>query len=223
VGPVLASFLACLCLALISCSGKGDSARSMERRLDSERLAELELTYEIPAQVRQACAEARRQAQVRVVCPRLIPDVPLTRSAGLWGAIIPPDEPRFYMLTFNNGGLPGGKRHWITGGGEAGAVQKWVLTDFQNVVKGDPKLVRTLSRSGRRVSIYHFPPYPAGGPNGGHWAAFIKVGDEIVFASPHERRYIDAAIEMALALADDLEAAGEQKCAVSSYCVKRRA
>jgi hypothetical protein len=152
VGPVLASFLACLCLALISCSGKGDSARSMERRLDSERLAELELTYEIPAQVRQACAAARRQAQVRVVCPRLIPDVPLTRSAGLWGAIVLPDEPRFYMLTFNNGGLPGGKRHWITGGGEAGAVQKWVLTDFQNVVKGDPKLVRTYPKCRKPLS-----------------------------------------------------------------------
>jgi hypothetical protein len=208
VSPLLASFLACLSLALISCSGSRDSAEPTERRLDSARLAELELVYEIPAQVRQACDEARRLASVDVICPRLIPDVPLTRSAGLWGAIVPPDEPRFYMLTFNNGGLPGGKRHWITGGGEASAVEKWVLTDFQNVVEGDPELIRTLSRFGRRVSIYHFPPYPAGGPNGGHWAAFIQVGDEVVFSSPHERRYVEAAIEMALALAADLEAAG---------------
>ena len=49
---------------------------------------------------------------------------------------------------------------------------------------------------------------PAGGPNGGHWAAFIQAGDEVVFASPHERRYVEAAIEMALVLAADLEAAG---------------
>jgi hypothetical protein len=163
------------------------------------------LTYEIPAQVREACAEARRQASVRVICPPLIPDLPLTRSEGLWGSIVPHDEPRFYMLTFNNGGLPGGKRHWITGGGKASAVEKWVLTDFQNVVRGDPTLVRTMTVRGRQVSIYHFPPYPAGGPNGGHWAAFIQVGDEIVFASPHERRYVGAAVEMALALAEELE------------------
>jgi hypothetical protein len=108
------------------------------------------------------------------------------------------------MLTFNNGGLPGGKRHWIVGGGEADAVEKWALTDFDNVVKGDPELVRTETARGRRVSIYHYPPYPAGGPNGDHWAAFVQVGDELVFASPHERRWVEAAVEMALALADEL-------------------
>ena len=191
-------------LALLGCSETG-ARQPTERRLDSGRLAELQLTYEIPEQVRQACAQARHVARVEVVCPPLIPDAPLTRSAGLWGAIVYADEPDFYMLTFNNGGLPGGRRHWITGGGKAEVVEKWVLTDFQNVVEGDATPVRTVSRIGRRISIYHFPPYPAGGPNGGHWAAFIRVGDEIVFASPHERRYVEAAIEMALALADGLE------------------
>ena len=72
----------------------------------------------------------------------------------------------------------------------------------------DPELVRTLSRFGRRVSIHHFPPYPADGPQRRPPGAFIQVGDEVVFASPHERRYVEAAIEMALALAADLEAAG---------------
>jgi hypothetical protein len=206
--------LACLALAVAGCAGGGNSTepakRSSEakaRLLDSTRLRELELTYEIPAQVRQACAEARRLASVRVICPPLIPDVPLTRIEGLWGAMVGPAEPRVYMLSFNNGGLPGGKRHWITGGGKASVVEKWVLTDFQNAVTGDPKLVRTMTVRGRRVSIYHFPPFPAGGPNGGHWAAFVHVGDQIVFASPHERRYVEAAVEMALALAEELEAA----------------
>jgi hypothetical protein len=210
VGPSAASLLACVSLALASCSAGADSAGRTEERLDTARLTELDLTYEIPAQVRRACADARRWAEVTVVCPPLIPDVPLTRSAGLWGATVPPDEPRHYMLTFNNGGLPGGKRHWITGGGETSAVEKWVLTDFDNVVPGDPELVRTLSRDGRRIAIYHFPPYPAGGPNGGHWAAFIEVGNEVVFASPHERRYVEAAIEMALALAEEHEEQAEQ-------------
>ena len=175
-------------------------------RLGTARLRDLELTYQVPAQVRQACAEARMLASVRVLCPRLIPDVPLTRIEGLWGSIVVDAEARFYMLTFNNGGLPGGKRHWITGGGKSSVVEKWVLTDRMNEVKGDPKLVRTLTRRGRAVAIYRFPPFPAGGPNGGHWAAFIRVGDEIVFASPHERRYVEAAIEMALALAAQIQA-----------------
>ena len=74
-------------------------------------------------------------------------NVPLTRSVGLWGAIVFRDEPRFYMMTFNNGGLPGGKRHWITGGGKADVVGKWVLTDFGNVAKGDAKHVSTLAGS----------------------------------------------------------------------------
>jgi hypothetical protein len=205
---VFLGLAACGCSASDGEAGSSASTSGPVSRLDAARLRRLELTYEIPAQVREACAEAGRLASVRVICPRLIPDVPLTRSEGLWGSIVAHDDPRFYMLTFNNGGLPGGKRHWITGGGKASVVEKWVLTDFQNVVKGDPRLVRTMTVRGRRVSIYHFPPYPAGGPNGGHWAAFIQVGDEIVFASPHERRYVEAAVAMALALADELEAAG---------------
>ena len=199
-------------LAVSACSRSdgeaGQSTSVSAPRLDPARLRKLDLTYDIPALVQEACADARRMATVRVACPPLIPDVPLTKSVGLWGAIVFHDEPRFYMLTFNNGGLPGGKRHWITGGGKASVVKKWVLTDFNNVVEGEPTLVRTTTVRGRRVSIYRFPPYPAGGPNGGHWAAFIQVGDELVFASPHERRYVEAAVEMALALTEELEAAG---------------
>jgi hypothetical protein len=197
------------------CRGAAHSGGSAERsqteaakvaqRLDAARLRELELTYEVPRQVRQACAEARRLASVRVVCPRLVPDVPLTNIAGLWGSIVLDAEPRFYMLSFNNGGLPGGKRHWLTGGGLARVIDKWVLTDFANEVKGDPKLVRTLNVRGRRVLVYRFPPFPAGGPNGGHWAAFVRSDDEVVFASLHGKRYLDAAVEMALDLAQQAE------------------
>lgn len=197
-------------LAASACAGSDreadPSARESVHALDAARLRKLDLTYDVPAQVREACADADRLARVRVICPSLIPDVPLTRSDGLWGAIVYHDEPRFYMLTFNNGGLPGGMRHWITGGGKASVVKKWVLTDFQNVVEGDAKLVRTMKVRGRSVSLYRFPPYPAGGPNGDHWAAFIQVGDEMVFASPHERRYVEAAVQMALVLAEELSA-----------------
>jgi len=204
--------LACLAFAAVGCVGSDSDAEPSTQpaeekpRLDSTRLQELELTYEVPAQVRQACAEARRLAVVRVICPPLVPDVPLTRIEGLWGSMVIDAEPRFYMLSFNNGGLPSdNKRHWITGGGKASVVEKWVLTDFQNEVRGDPELVRTTNVRGRPVSIYRFPPFPAGGPNGGHWAAFVQVGDEIVFASPHGRRYLGGAVEIALALAEELD------------------
>ena len=185
-------------------------AAKVAQRLDVARLRELELTYRVPRQVRQACAEARRLASVRVVCPRLVPDVPLTKIAGLWGSIVIDAEPRFYMLSFNNGGLPGGKRHWLTGGGLARVVDKWVLTDFANEVKGEPKLVRRLNVRGRRVLVYRFPPFPAGGPNSGHWAAFVRSDDEVVFASLHGKRYLDAAVEMALDLAQQAERRGSE-------------
>jgi hypothetical protein len=143
---------------------------------------------------------------VRVLCPKLIPDVPLlTPGAGLHGPIL--FEPTYYMLSFNNGDPPGPARHWIVGGGLARAVEKWVLTDVANEIKGNPKFVRRQDVDARQVLIYRFPPFPAGGPNGGHWAAFVRVGrDEMVFASLHGRRYVDAAVEMALDLANEAEA-----------------
>jgi hypothetical protein len=206
-----AAVLSCLALAA-GCTG-GDRGTEASTRaqveqptgLDAARLRALDLTYEVPAQVGEACAEARRLATVRVVCPPLVPDVPLTRLEGLWGSMVVDSEPRFYMLSFNNGGLPGGKRHWITGGGNADVVAKWVLAGLLNEVPGEAELVRTITVRGQLVSIYHFPP-PAGGPNVGHWAAFVRIGDEVVFASPHERRFVGAAVEMALALAEELAA-----------------
>ena len=80
-------------------------------------------------------------------------------------------------------------------------VAKWVFSDFVNEAKGDAVLVRTVSVHGQRVDIYRFPRYPAGGPNGSHWAALVEIGDEVVYASLHGERYVDAAIEMAVDLA----------------------
>jgi hypothetical protein len=61
--------------------------------------------------------------------------------------------------------------------------------------------VRSVEQGGRMVRVYQFPRYPGGGVNGDHWAAFVKVGDELVFASLHGKRYVEAAIAMALDLA----------------------
>jgi hypothetical protein len=207
---VFAMMVCLVVLVALGCSGAG-SKRSREvdagLRLDAKRLHELGLTRKIPRQVRQACAEARRLSSVRVICPKLIPDIPLTKIEGLWGSITFQTEPRVYMVSLTNAGgffnRPlRGVEHWIVGGGKARVVEKWILTDFVNEGKGDPVLVRTLSREGRRIRIYRFPTYPAGGPNGSHWAAFVRVGDELFFASLHGKRYVAAAIEMALDLAE---------------------
>src|SRR6266508_5398281 len=34
-------------------------------------------------------------------------------------------------------------KHWIVGGGDAGVVEKWILTDFANEVKGDAELMES--------------------------------------------------------------------------------
>jgi len=182
-------------------------SQAASQPLSAARLRELDLTYEVPRQVRRACAEARRQATVRVLCPRLIPDVPLAQIKGFsGGAILALEERRFYMLNFTSAGGFAGKPvegviHWLAGSGEAAIVSRWLLSDATNEVKGDPQLVRVLTVRGRRVRVYRFPAYPAGGVNGSHWAAVARAGDELAFASLHGRRYREAAVAMAVDLA----------------------
>jgi hypothetical protein len=189
----------------------GRTAETTE--LDAAALRRLDLTRKIPKLVREACAEARRLAKTQVLCPKLIPDVPLIRSEGLWGSIVFDAEPRVYMLSFTNAGgffnRPlEGVEHWITGGGKAPLVEKWILTDFANEVEGDATLVRSFQQGGRTVQVYRFPHYPGGSVNGDHWAAFVTVRDQLVFASLHGKRYVDAAIAMALDLARRVPAEG---------------
>jgi hypothetical protein len=208
----LVALLVFLALAALGCLHAGGQANPPEsrnepqerHRLDSARLRQLGLTREIPARVRSACAEARRAATVRVLCPSLVPDAPLSMIAGLGGAIVFLDERRFYELDFwSAGGRPRRRvEHWITGGGQAGVVEKWALTDVANEVKGNPTLARRLVLAGRQVRVYRYPHYPAGGHHGSHWAAFVRVGDELLFASLHGKRYVGAAVAMAVDLAE---------------------
>lgn len=197
------------------CAGNGEERQPDHARsaLTAERLRQLDLTRRIPRQVRAACAEAQRLVSVRVVCPKLIPDIPLAKIEGLWGSITFQGEPRVWEVSFSNaGGFHGrplvGVEHWIAGGGKTNLVQQWILSDFVHEVKGDAVLVRTLKARGRHVRVYRFPSYPAGGPNGGHWAALVEVGDEVVYASLHGERYIKAAVEMAVDLAVQAERSG---------------
>jgi hypothetical protein len=194
-----------LLLSLLVSACWDEESQPARPSTDAARLRQLELTSEIPIRVRAACKRARKHATVRVLCPKLM-DVPLfTPGARLHGPIS--FKPTYYMLSFNNGEPPGAARHWIVGGGLARAVEKWVLTDVANEKKGNPKLVGRRDVGAQQVLIYRFPPFPGGGPNGGHWAAFVRVGrDEMVFASLHGKRYVDATVEMALNLAKEAEA-----------------
>jgi hypothetical protein len=68
-------------------------------------------------------------------------------------------------------------------------------------VKGDANLEQSMEADGRTVLVYRFPEYPGGGINGSHVAAFVRVDDQLVFASLHGMRWINSAVEMALDLA----------------------
>lgn len=117
---------------------------------------------------------------------------------GLWGPLV--FSPNAYALTFNNGDVGEGYVHWIVGAGEAAEIRLHVLSDGNNVVKGSPRLTARRERHGSTIEIYEFPPHPAGGPNGGHGAAFISCGSRLVFASIHGVAHVAAAEEMALDL-----------------------
>lgn len=203
---------ALLLAALAGC----DSASEPGTRDERARLSQLGLTTTIPSQVKEACAEARRLATVRVLCPLVIPNVRITKMKGSFGSIVFDAEPRVYMLNFDKDFFgstppPPGVRHWIAGSGKASIVEKWILTDFANEVEGDAELLRTEQVRGHEIRIYAFPRYPAGGVNGSHVGAFVQVGDEIVFASLHGSRYEDAAVEMAVSLAEQVaNAAGNR-------------
>jgi hypothetical protein len=157
--------------------------------------------------VTATCRDAARQTRFRIICPELIPHVPIVHDHSVYGAIVYPGEPNFYMLTFNNGDN-GRALHWIVGGGTRAAVDKWLLSDRFNEVKGRPKLIERARLRGRPVSVYRFPDYPAGGPNGGHVAALVDAGGLIVFASPHGYAHQDAALAMAADLLRIAQAPG---------------
>lgn len=158
------------------------------------------LTTEVPFPVSRSCRTARQEVRVEVVCPGLVPDVPLIDERGLSGPYLFPSR-SVYLLSFNNGAIEG-TVHWIVGGGDIGSVRKWVLRGSGNAYPGRATLLETRDVGDHHVRIYRFPEYPSGGANGGHVAALVPVGGEVVFASIHGSRWTDAVIAMALALAD---------------------
>ena len=160
----------------------------------------LTLVRAAPAVVRAACHEAQRHTRLRVACPTLVPRTRYARIAGLSGLL--DSGPSYWAITFNNGYERSGYVHWIAGSGTRRAVQLHFLSDAENEVKGLPRLVVRSRTHGHLVSVYQYPDYPAGGPNGSHSAAFVRCrGGLVVFASIHGRDHAPAATAMAVDLA----------------------
>jgi hypothetical protein len=165
------------------------------------RSAAIKLVRAQPTIVRRACRDAQKYAGVRVTCPTLIPKTHYVRRTGLWGG--ESFSPWVWMITFNNGDNGRGHLHWIAGGGTVKAIRHYVLGDSQNVVKGLPRVVSRRRVSGYSVAVYTFPPYPAGGPNGGHTLALVRCGGRGLFASIHAGIHGDDEAEVT-AMAVDL-------------------
>ena len=112
----------------------------------------------------------------------------------------PASPSAYYELSFNNGG-PFGTVHWIVAKGSEEAIRFWVLGDELHEVKGRPQRRGVLWVGNRRVEIYRFPSYPAGGSFGGHLAALVRSDQFVHVASIHGYRTARASARMAVALA----------------------
>jgi len=162
--------------------------------------------------LQRVCDEAQRDvrstyhdARLRVVCPRLIPAAPLLTKygPGTFGLLESSSQGAFYGITVNNGGDDPRSPlslHWIVGKGSWADIQKMILSDKQNEVKGKPAFLGARVLAGRRARLYRVPNYPAGGPFGSHTIAFVPAKGTVAFASVHGH-HLDASIAMAVAYA----------------------
>jgi hypothetical protein len=149
--------------------------------------------------VRSTCQQARREAQIPVVCPPLLPADGVVSDPNLYGAELSDATGDFYLLTFNNGENRG-HVHWIVGAGAGESVQRNL---FDPSIWEVPGHVRRLGRHRYgpwTIGFYRFPPYPSGGQLGGHDLALVRLGDITYFASIHGRTNHDADAAMLIAI-----------------------
>jgi hypothetical protein len=195
--PVPASAAVLMAVAVCGC-GHAKAIRSNTSAATFS--STIRLVRAEPAIVRSACLDAQKHTQVRVVCPALIPRTRYVRRAGLSGVL--DFAPRFWAITFNNGDNGRGYVHWIAGAGRPEPVRGHMLGDARNEVKGLPHLVSRSRAERYVVSVYQYPSYPAGGPNGSHTGAFIRCVDMTFFASVHGHGDGRVAAAMAVDLAN---------------------
>jgi hypothetical protein len=173
------------------------------------------LTTKVPRFVMRLCASARAHSPIPLVCPPLVPVTSYRPFAGLSGVLLgntnrPPVKPpadEIYLLGFNGGDSGPVYWHWLIGMGTPHAIRYWVLSDAHNEVQGKPRRVKVLLLQGRRVEIWRFPNYPAGGEFGGHVAAITRSGPYWVIASIHGYDTAEVDARMAVALARKADSA----------------
>jgi hypothetical protein len=129
------------------------------------------LTRKVPARITALCAAAVRQVDVPVVCPPLVPAAPVLRDPALVGAS--PFSRRLWSIQVN-GGDNRGTIHWLVGGGDRSEIARWLLSDHDNIASGKPQRIGGRRVAGARITLYLYPPSPAGGVNGGHVLAAAR-------------------------------------------------
>jgi hypothetical protein len=175
------------------------------------------LTSNVPRFVTRMCKSGRARSPLPLVCPPLVPVSRDWTFPGLSGVLLgntskPPVKPpadRIYLVGFNAGDGGPTYWHWIAGMGTSEAIRYWVLSDAHNEVKGKPKRVKTILVGHRRVAIWRFPDYPAGGEFGGHFAAITRSGPYLAIASVHGYENAGVSARMVVALARKADAGAD--------------
>lgn len=163
---------------------------------------DIRLTTRIGRRVRATCEQARRESRMPVVCPPLIPAGGVVADPALYGfqGPAPPDKAGdFYLLSFNNGDNAG-HIHWIVGAGLSDTVDKNVFDPRKWDAPGRVRRLGERRYGPWTITFFRFPPYPSGGPLGGHDLALAKAGGTTYFATLHGYGHHDADAAVLIAI-----------------------
>ncbi len=186
--------IACLAVSVAAVGCGSDNERPPPPPFHFTHVRSVEFTDRVPEKVTKTCARAARRTAV--ACPHIVPPGGVVPDRNLYGYLYPPTA-HSYDLTFNNGDNPG-RTHWMIGAGAPGNFRRRHLDQSAWVKRGKVVELGTRECAGHQVTGYRFPPYPAGGPFGGHSAAVATEGGREYWASVHGRFNLDASMALLL-------------------------
>jgi hypothetical protein len=100
-----------------------------------------------------------------------------------------------YVLSFLSSGLR--DAHWMLAGGRTSEVASQFLRSASGA--RTPQW-RRMERAGRTLRVARYPPYPAGGINGGHILVRVTEGSMTYVASVHGYGHEDVAVALLLSI-----------------------
>jgi hypothetical protein len=167
------------------------------------------LARHLPLTVLRACERARAKATVQVRCPRLAPGGSITgevllprrsrpRGPGAAGdaeALRYRSSRAIYVLTFMSSALSG--HHWMVAGGRTTEVTSQFLRPASGATLPPSRTIRYAERI---VHVIRYPPYPAGGINGGHVVVSATRGAMTYIASVHGYAHEDLAVGLLMSM-----------------------